>query len=144
MHRRDVTLAMLAAAGGHAYTPVQFQKALFLLSRQTPHLFDEGSKFAFQPYDYGPFDQAVYHEADLLAFAGRARVGPSPRGYRTYAASPDGQREGERLLATMAAADREFIATVSSYVRRLSFADLVSAIYKAYPEMNLNSVFVGS
>ena len=37
-----------------------------------------------------------------------------------------------------------YIKEVSKFVRALSFADLVSAIYKAYPEMKANSVFTGS
>jgi len=36
---------------------------------------------------------------------------------------------------------KDYIGRVSQFVRSLPFAELVSAIYTAYPEMRQNSVF---
>jgi hypothetical protein len=36
---------------------------------------------------------------------------------------------------------REYIASVASWVRQLSFQQLVASIYNKYPEMKANSVF---
>lgn len=36
---------------------------------------------------------------------------------------------------------RGYIGKVSTFVRTRSFNDLVSAIYKAFPEMKANSIF---
>ena len=57
--------------------------------------------------------------------------------------TPEGQQKGEQLLATLASEAQQFTHNASDFVRKLSFAQLVSAIYKAYPEMKVNSVFQG-
>lgn len=67
MYRQDLVLAALAAAGENAaFAPVQVQKFFFLIDREGAHLFG-GPHFHFTPYDYGPFDSAVYEALDLLA-----------------------------------------------------------------------------
>ena len=54
INRKELVLATLAAADGARFTPVQLQKAIFLLDRNLPaDLLD--TKFGFVPYDYGPF-----------------------------------------------------------------------------------------
>jgi uncharacterized protein len=144
MTRRDATLLMLSLADGAQYSPVQIQKAMFILSRESPEIFDAGSQFDFQPYDYGPFDKDVYAEIDALSRDGLALVGATlDLRRKTYAASDQGRRAAEGLRGRLSQDQLAFAQKVSSFVRRLSFADLVSAIYKAYPEMQENSVFVG-
>lgn len=66
MNCRDLLLTVLACAEGRSFTPAQIQKAMFLLSRQMPGLVEEGPGFAFRPFDFGPFDAGVYHEAATL------------------------------------------------------------------------------
>ena len=66
MTRRDLVLALLAAAEGRPYTPVQIQKAVFVICDLIPDLIDDGPTFNFQPYDYGPFDLDVYSELGQL------------------------------------------------------------------------------
>jgi hypothetical protein len=78
MNRRDLVLAILAAAEGRAYTPVQIQKAVFVICDQLPHLIDDGPRFNFAPYDYGPFDGDVYTEIAMLQgteLGGRSQCG---------------------------------------------------------------------
>src|ERR1700730_1932928 len=99
MNRRDLVLAVLAAAEGRPYTPVQIQKAVFIVCDQIPDLIDEGPGFHFEPYDYGPFDSDVYSEIAALQRQGEAVITPSPFGnWSTYAASDDGLPRGEHLL----------------------------------------------
>src|SRR5438128_9635015 len=74
MNRRDILMAIVGSADGGAFSPVQLQKAVFLISRNCPGVFDAGSTFNFAPYDYGPFDRAVYDEANALEAAGLLRV----------------------------------------------------------------------
>ncbi len=70
--RQDVILSALAVGGENAtYSPVQVQKLFFLIDRKAAHLL-AGPHFAFRPYDYGPFDPAVYDELTILGFAGQA------------------------------------------------------------------------
>ena len=145
MNRHDVVLVVLACAeDGHTYSPVQIQKALFILSEEAPDIFDADSKFNFQAYDYGPFDKDIYAELEALSREELVEIGVNPQLTRkTYAVSPEGRRVAYALHAGLSEDQINFTVRVSSFVRRLSFADLVSAIYEAYPDMKENSVFVG-
>jgi hypothetical protein len=145
MNRRDLVLAILAAAEGRTYTPVQIQKAVFLVCDKFPDLIDDGPGFHFQPYDYGPFDSDVYSVIDALQSRGLAVIAPSPSGnWNTYAASDDGVSAGDEILYnTMGNDEQRYIDKVSTWVRSLSFGSLVKSIYDAYPEMRANSIFRG-
>ena len=129
----------MAAAGG-PLSPVQIQKLLFLVDRRLAAAVG-GPHFQFEPYDYGPFDATVYHSLEGLEDMGLAEISrPEAKSSRTYGLSPEGQAAGERELAALgdtAARIRELAA----YVASLTFAQLVSAIYREYPEMRVNSVF---
>lgn len=141
MRREQVTLMMLASANGRTFTPAQIQKALFLLSRETPELFSEGSSYNFRPYDYGPFDSTVYDDIEASVREGKAEIfGGRVRLYRATAA---GIEEGQQLLENLEDDDRAYVNKVSEFVRSKSFSDLVSSIYREYPDMKVNSIFVG-
>ena len=142
--RQQVLLAILAASNGRPYSPVQIQKAVFLVTENLPHLVGEGERFKFEPYDYGPFDQAVYADADQLEAAGLAEVIPQ-NGVRwsRYAASDRGVKNGEEYLKRMAPREREYIKTVATWVRSQPFESLVKSIYAQYPQMKVNSIFRG-
>lgn len=140
MNRRDLMLAALAAAGEHAsFTPVQVQKLFFLIDREGAQLVG-GPHFAFEPYDYGPFDRAVYAELDLLELGGFVRTIATDR-YRIYELTPEGYAVGQRLLSGLPGTTRTFLVETANWVRRLSFQQLVAAIYQRYPDMKVNSIF---
>jgi uncharacterized protein len=139
MRREDLTLIMLALADGGHYTPVQIQKAMFLAEDMVSEAFD--LRYDFQPYDYGPFDQNVYHEIEGLELNDLARISTAARGWNTYAATAAGVLRGRELLQCLTPEQQELIKKISRFVRRLSFTALVSAIYKAYPHMRERSVF---
>jgi len=145
MTRRDLVLAILAAAEGRPYTPVQIQKAVFLVCDNVDELIDQGPGFNFQPYDYGPFDSDVYSEIDGLQRQGLAVVAPSPRGsWNTYAATDAGIAEANDLFEQeIPDEDGDYIKNISNWVRSLSFSSLVKSIYEEYPEMRANSIFKG-
>lgn len=144
MNRRDLTLAILAAARGLSYTPVQLQKATFLVTRNVAGIVDDGPTFNFTPYDYGPFDAAVYDEALELQRASHAVVAPSPFGrWNVYSASEAGVQRGGEILLAQSEAVRLYINEVSAWVRSQGFGSLVRSIYNAYPEMRENSIFRG-
>jgi hypothetical protein len=139
MTRRELVLAAMAPAGGHPYTPVQVQKLLFLIDRQIPDLIG-GPLFKFRPYHYGPFDRSVYTELEGLAADGFIGIAGNAS-WRSFALTSEGEREGERLLNLLEPKARNFVVRSSEFVRKLSFSALVSAIYKAFPDMRVNSVF---
>src|SRR5437764_1032670 len=88
MNRADWNLLVLAAAGGESLSPVQYQKALFLVSRNLPEEVLGGPLYNFEPYNYGPFDPAVYHDAIRLVAQRLAVISKSPRGWTQYEATP--------------------------------------------------------
>lgn len=141
MNRREIILAAFAPAKGSKYTPVQVQKLLFLIDREIPELVD-GPHFNFRPYNYGPFDSSVYDELSSLAQENLVEVIPEVTWY-SYRLTDNGQIAGEALLESLQPKAKQFIQQSSDFVRSLSFAQLVSAIYKAYPDMKINSVFQG-
>jgi uncharacterized protein len=142
MNRSEILLAGLAAGGEAAtYTPVQVQKLFFLLDREAAPALG-GPFFNFVPYDYGPFDQAVYAGLDDLARRNLASVQTTGR-YRVYGLSQTGLIEGRRILSTLQPSARDYVANAASWVRQLSFQQLVASIYNKYPEMKAKSVFRG-
>lgn len=144
MNRRELLLAVLACSDGRPYSPVQIQKAIFLVTENVPGLVTEGPGFAFDAYDYGPFDSSVYTEALALRADGDAVIAPSDIGrWNTYAASDAGLERGREILDAMDEQTREYLRRVSAWVRSQSFSSLVKSIYDAYPHMRANSIFRG-
>jgi uncharacterized protein len=143
MQRRDVLLAVMGAADGRSFSPVQLQKAVFLIDRNLPELFDADSRFNFAPYDYGPFDREVYVEASALEMGNLASTAKGANGYSEYSVTDGGLARAGELLQTLSENQRAYICSVVEWVRSLGFAKLVKSIYEAYPDMRANSVFVG-
>lgn len=140
MNRSEAILAILASANGLALSPVQLQKAAFLLDKN--NLISEGASFNFEPYDYGPFDRAVYDEASALALRGLGMIAPSPHGrWKIYSATGEGIERGQAILANLPAHLSTYVNDVTKWVRGQSFASLVKSIYQQYPEMKAKSIF---
>jgi hypothetical protein len=140
MDRKDFVLAVFAAGGcAVQYSPVQVQKLFFLIDREIPDLV-EGRHFNFEPYNYGPFDKAVYDELETLEYRGYVER-TSQQTWWNYRLTADGQERGDKILESLHPEARDYIKRASEFVRRLSFNQLVLAIYKEYPEMRKNSVF---
>jgi uncharacterized protein len=142
--RQEMILAVLAASQGRPYSPVQIQKAAFLVTENLPQLVNEGQNFTFEPYDYGPFDQSVYTECEHLARKGLAEIiSQSGVRWNRYAASDVGIERGTEILNSIPKRASDYVKNVSTWVRSQSFESLVRAIYAEYPEMKANSVFRG-
>ena len=139
--RQKIVLAALASQPGAEFAPVQIQKFFFLLD--TNIAADLGGQlFAFKPYDYVPFDAAVYSELENLRSRGYVVIDDVPTaGRRSYSLTTAGQEMGSRFLAELPVRASGYMAAVSDWVRKLSFGALVGSIYKQYPAMRANSVF---
>ncbi len=141
MERNELVIAAMSPARDGVFSPVQVQKLFFLLdeniSAQT-----KGPHFRFEPYDYGPFDAKVYRVLESLEEQGLVAITPSNRwASRTYRLTGQGVTKGQQALKRLPAEVQTYIDTIVQFVRSLSFAELVSAIYSAYPKMKVNSVF---
>ena len=141
MTRDELILAALSAAGGGTFSPVQVQKLFFLIDQRIPGLIG-GPYFDFEPYDYGPFDPAVYSELEGLADRGCVEIiSDQNLRWKKYRLTAKGLIAGTELFNQLGPETSSYISTLVQFVRRLSFAELVAAIYKEYPEMKVNSVF---
>lgn len=144
MKRHQILLAVLASEEGRPFEPVHIQKAMYVLSRERGRFFDGDSKYNFQPYDYGPFDSSVYSDIEFLKEQGLAYIRQTPDiRMKYYGATEEGIARSEELLANLPAADAGAIRKIAAFVRSCTFRELVSHIYRWYPEMKENSVFAG-
>jgi uncharacterized protein len=138
--QKDIVLAGLSAAGQNVtFTPVQTQKLFFIIDREIGPLLG-GNKFNFTPYDYGPFDKAVYETLEILSLEGFVNIGASGR-YNSYSLTPEGFTRGQTSLRSHSEKARSFISEAANWIKALTFGELVAAIYKQYPDMKANSIF---
>src|SRR5258708_30548745 len=94
--RQEWLLLALAHRNGQPMTPVQIQKAMFLIGMEAKQLVGAGF-YKFVPYNYGPFDANVYHDLDALAAQGLVSDDPFPgRTWKMYAVTPAGVAEATR------------------------------------------------
>ena len=138
MKRRDWVLAVLAAAVGEPVTPVQLQKTLFLLEKECPQI---GGRryYKFTPYAYGPFDSTVYVDTRELAAEGLTTISQPDYGTREYRITEAGARAAEGLKVDKDV--RQALDRIVEHVRSLSFRQLLSEIYRRFPDMRERSVF---
>lgn len=143
MDRKDWALLVVAAADGGPISPVQLQKALFLITQnlQPAQRKTSSGFYKFTPYDYGPFDGAAYRDAEALERDGLVEITAPPHQHREYCATQAGLDRAEQLRRDLSPNVVEYLDKVVAWVRSLSFTDLVRAIYRVYPEMRANSVF---
>jgi hypothetical protein len=143
MTREELILAALAASGGGTHTPVQIQKLLFLIDKKLAAQVG-GPHFDFVPYDYGPFDSSIYTCLDRLAARDLVEVISEPNlRWKKYRLRQEGLQRGANVLSSLHPSVQAYLRDLAGFVRRLSFAQLVASIYRAYPEMKVNSVFRG-
>ena len=136
-NRQRHVLMALSPAGTQHLSPVQVQKLFFLLDKNE----QEGAPyFDFVPYDYGPFDKKVYHELQNLATAGFVEI-LELSSSRAYKLTEEGAKIGKRELKKLPQSYQQHIHNLVEWIMPLSFPQLVSAIYDAYPDMRENSVF---
>ena len=140
MDRREIVLAGLSTGNCDLYSPVQIQKLFFLIDKNIADKINNKPFFNFEPYNYGPFDKDVYTTLGELAKEGLVEIIPQGS-WDSYKLSNEGQKVGAEIISSLSQPQQEYIKAVSEFVRKLSFSELVSAIYKEYPDMKTNSVF---
>lgn len=142
MRREDWTLLVIAAAKKRGLSPVQLQKSLFLLGQRLDKSTLGDDFYAFEPYNYGPFDVTVYQDAERLAGDGLVTISRTPeRRWALYLSTENGSEAAEKLRKGVPAQWLRYADRLVTWVQHLSFRDLVRAIYAEYPEYRANSVF---
>jgi hypothetical protein len=141
--REDLLLAALYASPLKALSPVQVQKAIFLISQEAKsHLPPKFYKF--EKYNYGPFCQQLYNDLGVFAAHGLLAVEqPADNRVRIYRLTATGAAQGKAVSADLSAPLRDYIERVAKWVTSLPFPDLIREIYQRYPEYKENSIFSG-
>lgn len=140
MNKDKFVLVAMAPAGIGAFSRVQIQKTLFLLDRNIGKLTG-GPYFDFKPYHYGPFDAEVYRVLEGLEKRGLVAIARDPRQPSPmHTLTATGLTKGQEELARLDQQMQDYIRNTVAFVRSVTFAELLSAIYDAYPEMAANSV----
>lgn len=138
MKRSEIVLAAMAAGGSEArYSPVQLQKLLFLIDREIPEHVG-GPHFRFKPYYYGPFDEEVYAEIFALAHSGFVNVDTTKR-HCLFLLTDSGNTLGAHIVTGLAAPVSRYLEETSAWVCALSFRQLLTAIYRDFPDMAIHS-----
>lgn len=147
MSRRDWTLLVVGAgAPERGLTPLQLQKTLFLLGKNLPSAVNAAGEpyYEFRAYDYGPFDENVYHDAEHLEAEGLISILRPPRTrFKQYLITPAGKRAAVDVQAKVGARTANYVGELARFTQSLSFDQLVGLVYRLYPEMRENSVFKG-
>ena len=139
--RSDWPLLALEAAEDGALTPVQMQKVLFLLSKQALHLISTDF-YDFEAYNYGPFSSQIYRDLAQNAREGKIVYDGAPnRNWSRYVITAQGKDRAYNVMAEVDPEVRDYLRTIVGWAKSLPFSELIGAIYKAYPEYAVNSIF---
>ena len=141
--RQDWLLLALSKSPGGAMSPVQIQKAMFLFGQGAGDSI--GTDFySFQPYDYGPFDAAIYTDLRRMRSLGHVRGEWNPdRSWKTWTITGPGRKAARGLENDADVRLAEYLGRIVAWVRGRSFSELLRGVYAAYPEFAVNSVFRG-
>ena len=140
MQRDSWPLLALLHAKQCRLSPVQVQKTLFLVGEYVAG--DSPEFYRFEPYHYGPFDSDVYADLDALTNRGLVQKVESAafKGFE-YELTPNGIDVAQAQRRRLNDRQKAYLERVVPWVRSQSFAQLVKAIYKAFPHMRAKSVF---
>jgi len=143
VNKKDIVLLTLSASGDNYHSSVQIQKLLFLIGKRVPKIISS-PYFDFEPYAYGPFDKEVYEVLEQLNDDGDVEIFYDPVSRLTrYRVMSQGYAKGKEKLETLDSDTQSYLDRLSQCVRKLSFTELISAIYREFPEMKVNSIFKG-
>lgn len=140
LDRTKWLLLALAHRRGRPLSPAQVQKAMFVFGKEMPAAAGTNF-FAFRPYNYGPFDAAIYSELEGLAREELVTIIGAGT-WRSYAVTPTGMEKAAQLEQDMDARALNYLHRIVDWVASLPFPALIRSIYAKYPEYKVNSVFV--
>ena len=139
--RQDWLLLALSKSPGGTMSPVQIQKALFLFGQEVGRSLD-AEFYSFEPYDYGPFDAAIYVDLRRMERLGHVRGDWSPgRRWKNYTITGSGRKAALALGSDADARLAAFLERIVTWVGDRSFSDLLRSVYAAHPEFAAKSVF---
>jgi hypothetical protein len=129
----------IALAGEQGLSPVQIQKAMFLL-RMEASGYVGVNFYEFQPYNYGPFSTSIYNDVDVLVFGGLLRT-EARYNYSQYVATDIGRARANEFSQTIDKHVFDFLTQIIQWIKSVDFSQLLRSIYAKYPAFAVNSVF---
>ena len=141
--REDWVLLALYYAGDRSLSPVQLQKSLFILGENLPKLIKNKLEYYhFTPYNYGPFDVNIYKDALDLSKKGLLNIQYSlGKSYPDYVVTENGVKVAKEIDKAVNKEITKYLEKIISWIKDLSFYELLKIIYKFYPQFKINSVF---
>ena len=140
MHRKDWLVLFLGLPGGsYPADQIRVMKGMFLWSKEGPR--EARQLYHFEPYNYGPFDTAVYRDLDALESEGLLRVESSfGDRQRRYSLTLAGDRRAAELTAKARPDSLAKLRGIKKEVTAAPFAELLRSIYDRYPDYAVKSV----
>lgn len=144
MKKKDWTLLALNCSEDKTLSPLQLQKSLFLLG----HMYSDAVSnnfYNFVPYHYGPFCLKIYEDLDFLKLKDLISINVDTiRRWKTYSITDKGLNYVDNLKKQIKPEVYNYILEIVKWVKSRSFSQLLSSIYKQFPEFKVNSVFKDS
>lgn len=137
LSREDILL-LIAEGGEHGPYPfdaIRAMKGCFLVSQRGRSAWR--NQFSFRPYDYGPFDPAVYRTRDQLIADGL--LAETPGQYPGYVVTDVGRARCQRLEADDYAA-AEWLRKIGRWTTSRSFGELLREVYAKFPKYATRSI----
>ena len=131
--RKDILIAIVAAAGEKGLDPAQLHKSVFLVGEKFQGSLPENF-YQFKPYDYGPLAVDVYQDIEACCNERSVNVRADADNRLNY-------RVGEQKKCALPDPLLLGISRIVAWVTSMSFDELIRAIYYRYPEQQENSKF---
>ncbi len=98
--------------------------------------------YSFIPYDYGPFDANIYRDAEELYMDNliiiRQAIGQR---WFEYIPTPGGLSKSNELRESVNPKALEYLEKVVTWIKKLSFREILRVIYREFPSYKVKSVF---
>jgi hypothetical protein len=136
--RQDIMLLIADGAdGSYPLDPIRLMKGCFIVDQIGPAEWK--GLFAFEPYDYGPFDSSVYRARDALVGKDLLLRYPAGR-YSQYAISEAGRERAAMLASSMDKPAADWLRNIGHWVTSKSFTELLREIYERFPDYATKSI----
>jgi uncharacterized protein len=141
MDKKNLILVAISLAEDGYLSPAQIQKSMFLLGKKIPSVIEEDF-YKFVPYNYGPFCREIYDDIDELENQGLVKfIRPLGQKWHDYSITKQGRDCIEGIGKSGDKKDINYFSKLISWVKSVSFKELLMAIYREYPEYKEKSIF---
>lgn len=136
--RQDIMLLIADGANGpFPLDPIRLMKGCFIVDQIGPAEWK--GLFAFEPYDYGPFDSSVYRARDDLVGKDLLLRHPAGR-YSQYEISEAGRKRAAMLASSIDKPTADWLRSIGRWVTSKSFTELLREIYARFPDYATKSI----